>query len=221
MSQFVSAADVRAYMGTAANTGVWSDSSLGSNIKAASSFLERRTGRQFEALTGATKTFTTDGRTYLVIPDIRTASSVTLNGAALTADSTYYLMPDKHDPTIFTGIQFRAFESRQRPRADWWVGNSEWFDRGYDLPNRARPVDDTSLPNDLVIIGNWGWSPLPDDLIQATRILAAFYTKRPDSLLANVNITPEGNALIYRNLPMEVSEFIMDWALGERAVSVG
>jgi len=35
---------------------------------------------QFEALTGATKTFTTEGRTYMVIPDLRTATSVTLNG---------------------------------------------------------------------------------------------------------------------------------------------
>jgi len=208
-------------MGTASTVGVWSDASLGSNIRAASSFLERRTGRQFEALTGQTKTFTTDGRTFMVIPDLRTVTSVTLNGAALTADTTYYLMPDKHDPTIFTGLQFRAFESRQRPRSDWWVGNSEWFDRGYDLPNRAHPVDDTSQPNDLVITGNWGWSPLPDDLTQTTKVLAAFYAKRPDSVLAGVEITPEGNARIYRNLPFEVGEFIMDWALGERAVSVG
>jgi hypothetical protein len=208
-------------MGTAANSGVWSDGSLGSNIRTASSFLERRTGRQFEALTGATKTFTTDGRTYLVLPDIRTVSAISMNGAALSADSTYYLLPDRHDPTIFTGIQFRAFESRRAPRSGWWVGNSAWFDNGYDLPNRASPVDDTSQPNDLVITGNWGWSPLPEDLLQATKVLAAFYTKRPDSLLADVEITPEGNARIYKGLPLEVREFIMDWALGERAISVG
>ena len=208
-------------MGTAANTGQWSDASIGSNIRAASGFLERRTGRQFEALTGATKTFTTDGRTYLVLPDLRSVSAISMNGAALTADQTYYLMSDRHDPSIFTGIQFRAFQGRQRPANGWWVGNSAWFDNGYDLPNRARPVDDSSQPNDLVITGNWGWSPLPEDLLQATKVLAAFYTKRPDSVLADVEITPEGNARVYSGLPLEIREFIMDWALGERAISVG
>ena len=81
-------------MGTADTTGVWSDASLGSNIIAAQSFLAHRTGRQFEALTG-TKKFTTEGRTYMVIPDLRVVSSVAINGSALTADSSYYLIPDK------------------------------------------------------------------------------------------------------------------------------
>jgi hypothetical protein len=219
MPEFISAADVRGYMGTADTVGVWSDAALGSNIRAASAFLERRTGRQFEALTAATKTFTTDGRTYLVIPDLRTATSVTLNGNALVADTSYYLMPDRHDPAMFTGIQFRAFQSRQP--ADWWSHNADWFDRGYDLPNRASPVSDTSLPNDLVITGDWGWSPIPAEVTQATKVLAAFYTKRPDSVLADVEITPAGNARIFSGLPLEVKEFVMDWALGERIIPGG
>jgi len=221
MPQFVSAADVRGYMGTAATGGVWSDASLGSNIRAASVWLERRTGRQFEALTATAKTFTTDGRTYLTIPDLRSVTSVTLNGSALTQNSSYWLMPDRHDPTIFTGIQFRAFQSRMRPRSDWWIGSADWFDRGYDLVNRQGVADDTSMPNDLVITGNWGWSPIPDDVLQATKVLAAFYTKRPDAVLADVEITPEGNARIFKGVPLEVREFVMDWALGERAISVG
>jgi len=219
MPSFVSAADVRGYMAITSTTGQWSDASLGSNIRAASSFLERRTGRQFEALTGATKTFTTDGRAYLVLPDLRSVSSIALNGAPLTADSTYYLMPDRHDPTMFTGIQFRAFSGRnERPN---YLTASTWFDNGYDLPNRASPVSDSSLPNDLVITGNWGWSPLPEDLLMATKVLSAFYAKRPDSVLADVEITPEGNARIYKGMPLEVREFVMDWANGERAISVG
>jgi hypothetical protein len=205
-------------MGTSDTFGVWSDAALGSNISAASSFLERRTGRQFEALTAATKTFTTDGRTYMVIPDIRTVTSVAMNGGALAADSGYYLIPDRHDPTIFTGLQFRAFQGRSIPD---YMHSSEWFDRGYDLPNRTSSVSDSSLPNDLIITGNWGWSPLPVDLTQATKVLASFYTKRPDSVLADVEITPQGNARIFSGLPLEVREFIMDWAVGERAVSVG
>jgi len=219
MPEFVSAADVRGLMGTADTTGVWSDAALGSNIRAASAFLERRTGRQFEALTGATKTFTTEGRTYMVIPDLRTATSVTLNGNALVADESYYLLPDRHDPTNFTGLQFRAFQGRAR-QTDL-SHNVNWFDHGYDLPNRPFEVSDSSLPNDLVITGNWGWSPIPTEVTQATKVLAAFYTKRPDSVLADVEITPQGNARIFSGLPLEIREFIMDWALGERIVSGG
>ena len=170
-------------MGTGATTGVWSDGSLASNIMAASSFLERRTGRQFEALTGVTKTFTTDGRTFMVIPDLRTATSVTVNDAPLTADASYYLIPDRHDQTIYTGLQFRAFQGRSNPSRSY-LSDPLWFDKNLDNPYyRARGggVDDWSQPNDLSITGDWGWSPLPSDVLQATKVLAAFYTKRPDS----------------------------------------
>lgn len=220
MPQFVSAADVRGYMGTADTSGVWSDAALGSNIIAASSFLERRTGRQFEALTGVTKTFTTDGRTYLQIPDLRSVSSIAQAGTTLTADTTYYLIPDRHDTTIYTGIQFRPFQSHFRANQSY-LSNPEWFDRNLDNPRHWGGVYDSSPPNDLVITGNWGWSPIPAEVTQATKVLAAFYTKRPDSVLADVEITPQGNARIFSGLPLEIREFIMDWALGERAVSVG
>jgi hypothetical protein len=220
MPQFVSAAEVRGYMGTADTTGVWSDASLGSNIIAASSFLERRTGRQFEALTGATKKFSTEGRTYLTIPDLRTVTSVALAGVTLASDTTYYLIPDRHDVTIFTGIQFRAFQSRQDANKSY-LANPEWFDRNLDNPRAWGNVYDSALPNDLVITGNWGWVPIPAEVTQATKVLAAFYTKRPDSVLADVEITPAGNARIFSGLPLEIREFIMDWTLGERAISVG
>lgn len=220
MPQFVSAADVRGYMGTADTVGVWSDAALGSNIIAASAFLERRTGRQFAALTGTTKTFTTEGRTFLTIPDLRTASSVTQAGTTLTADSTYYLIPDRHDTTIFTGIQFRPFQSHYHTNKHY-LSNPEWFDRNLDDPRGWGGVYDSSPPNDLVITGDWGWSTLPSEVTQAAKVLAAFYTKRPESVLADVEITPAGNARIFSGLPLEVKEFIMDWALGERAISVG
>lgn len=218
MQPFISADDVRGYMGTTETVNVWSDASLGSNIIAAQSFLQRRTGRQIEALTGATKTFSTEGRTYLTIPDLRTVSSVALNAAALTADQSYYLIPDRHDTTIYTGIQFRAFQGRTEPA---WRHGSEWFDRGYDLPNRTSPVSDSALPNDLVITGDWGWVPIPAEWTQATKVLSAFYTKRPDSVLADVEITPAGNARIFSGLPLEIKEFIMDWRLGEAIIPSG
>ena len=223
--EFVTAADVRGYLNTAVMTGQFSNESLGSNVRAASGYLQSRTGRQFAPLATTTKLFTTEGRTYLTIPDLRTTTSVTLNGVALVANTGYYLIPDRQNPTIFTGIQFRAFNPPGAPggrKQNWWHGHPDWFDRGYDLPNRRGWADESSLPNDLAIgPGEWGWNPYPDELLHATKVLAAFYAKRPDSVLADVEITPEGGARYFRGLPLEIREFITDWALGEQVVSVG
>jgi hypothetical protein len=50
-------------------------------------------------------------------------------------------------------------------------------------------------------------------------VLAAFYTKRPASVLADVAITPDGTALSYAQLPVEVRGFIDRW-LGGSQVAV-
>ena len=220
MPAFVTAADVRGYMAITASTGQWSDASLGSNISAASAFLQRKTMRQFEPVT-ETRTFTTNGVTYLTLPDLRSVTSVSLAGQALTANTDYYLIPDRFSPTIYTGIQFRPFGQRNPQAAGWWQGNSQWFDRGYDLVNRTWADDENSLPNDLVIAAAWGWVPYPDELLHPTKVLSAFYAKRTDAVLGDKEITVEGHERSFRMLPLEVQEFCYQWKLGEMAISVG
>lgn len=213
MATFVTPATVRNYLNITATTGQFSDSLIGSNINAASSFLQHRTGRQFEWQgSNVRKTFTTEGRAYLTIPDLRQANTVTLQGTDLTADSTYYLIPDRNNTGVFTGIQFRAFGQGRDYR-----GNPEWFDRNLDS---WRYRGEWSLPNDLSITGEWGHVTLPPELLHATTVLAGYYTKRPDAVLSGGIQTPEGGIFDLSALPVEVTTFIADWKLGENVVGV-
>lgn len=204
---------VRAYLDVEGTSGKYLTETIGSNIRASLSFLERATGRQFEQQNATSKTFTTNGMAALRIPDLRSASSVTLQGSALTADETYWLISDNRG--INTTIQFRAFG--QGGSASY-LSNPQWFDRNLDRDWYR--YGGGSLPNDLVIAGNWGHDPYPNDFLHAAKVLAAFYTKRPASVLADVAITAEGNELRYGQLPVEVREFIKAWAHGPMLVAV-
>lgn len=216
MSAFVTAAELRSYLDITSTTGRATDANLGLLIEAASDFLERSTGRIITASSSNhARTFSTDGRASMTIGDIRVVSSITLQGSPLVADSTYWLTPSRQQPpdtTIYTGVAFRAYGAYD------YRSNPEWFDRNLDSPYWS--VRRYGLPNDLVITGLWGWTTVPAQWKLATLVLAGYEYKRPDSLLANVAITPEGNALDYGQMPPEVRELIDLWRLGETVVTV-
>lgn len=212
---FVTAAAVREYMGlnSVSSDSKYSDATIGSNIRAAIGTLERTTHRRFTDVT-ATLKFTTNGAAYVTIPGLRTATSVTNQGSALVADSTYYLIPDSQQTGVYTGIQFRAFGTRGM-EGPWWLSNPEWFDRNLDSPwHPANRGGGTSLPNDLSIAGDWGYvddSTMPEAVRHAAKVLAAFYTKRPDAILSGGITTPDGNTFDLSRYPVEVQQFIGDW----------
>jgi hypothetical protein len=222
---FIAASDVRAYLETTSTAGRFSDANIGSNIRAASAWLQRKTGRQFEAQDNTSKTFTTLGRAIINIPDLRAVDSVSKTSTTLTADE-YDLLPDRHTSGIYTAIQFRV------PYGAGWDyrSDSSWFDRNLDRPNYSSGwhAGYASQPNDLVIVGDWGYNPqipgtaptMPDDILHAVKVLAAFYTLRPASVLAGAQVTPEGALLTYRELPVEVRIFLEEWTLGEQAAVI-
>jgi hypothetical protein len=215
VSQFATATELRSYLDIAASTGRASDTNLNLFLQSASDFLERATGRLITASPSNTqKTFSTFGQAAITIPDLRVVSSATLQGTTLTANSTYWLIPSRQQPldgTIYTGVQLQPYD-----RYDY-RSNPEWFDRNLD---QWRWQGGYQLPNDLVITGLWGWTSVPPQWKLATLVLAGYEYKRPDSLLANVAITPEGGVLNYGDMPPEVGELIRMWRLGEAAVSV-
>lgn len=214
MPAFVNASNVRSYAGIDGINAPWTEANLGSNIRAASAFLQKRTGRQFEVQLATTKTFTTNGEAYISIPDLRTTTSVILNGSAQTADTDYYFIPDHQQTGVYIGIQFRPFGSRADYRSF-----SNWFDTNLD---RRWYTGYTSDPNDLVIgPADWGHSPLPDEVMHATKVLAAWYTRRPDSLLGGVSVTAQGTEIDMSMIPAEVRQFIEDWKLSAQVVGVG
>lgn len=212
MAQWISAADVRTFANLDATTGRYSDSALGSNILAAQQLIELRTGRTFDSSTG-TRYFTTENRAQLAIPDVRTVTSVTLNGTTLSSGETYYLLPDPRFPGIHTAIQFRAFG---RDRGRWYLSVPDWWDRGLDIDS---PYETSSLPNDLAISSNeWGWSSPPADVRHATKVLAAWMTKRADALLGNAVQTPDGSVFDFSEFPPEVNAILATYRSGEQVV---
>lgn len=222
----VTATSVREYMelNSPGSSSKYSDATIGSNIRAAQGFLERKTGRVFEDTT-ATMKFTTNGAAYLAIPGLRSVSSAPqLQGSDLTADSTYYLIPDAQQTGVHTGIQFRAFGTGNQGGA-WWLGNPQWFDRNLDHPHfpANRGYSMTSLPNDLVIAGSWGWTDaqMPEPVRHAVKVLAAWYTKRPDALLAGGLATPGGDVVDMSQVPVEVQLFVADWRASSMASDIG
>lgn len=202
----IDASQVRAYLDVSGTSGAYDSNLITSNIRAAASFIERETGRQFEYQAGATKTFTTNGAASMPIPDAKVITSVTLEGTALDLDETYWKIADNHG--AYTTIQLRPYGSGSSS----YLAHPDWFDRNLDRLYRYGAIG--SLPNDLVIVGDFGYSPLPHDFLHAVKVLAAWYTRRPASLLANAAATPEGNFLQYGDLPPEVTAFIASWKLG-------
>ena len=216
MPAFVNASNVRAYAGVMAINAQddrWNEAQLGSNIRAASAFLQRRTGRQFEVELGVTKKFTTNGASYLSIPDLQTVTSVTLSGTTLTADESFWLIPDHNQSGVAIGVQFRPFG-----RGGDYRSFPDWFDTNKD--SRLWPGNwGGSDPNDLSITGDWGHDPLPDELLHATAVLAAWMTRRPDALLGGVSVTAQGTEIDLGSIPVEVRAFIEAWKAGESVVS--
>lgn len=221
---FVTAADVRGYLelNSVASTSKYTDAAIGSNIRAASEFLERATQRWFADKGSVTFTTTSQGDTSVAVPGFRTVSAVTQQGTALTLNSTYYLIPDTLGTGIYTAVQFRGFGSRSYSMG--YLANPEWFDRNLDNDWARGYGWRYSLPNDVVITGEGGYAAadLPEAVRHAAKVLAGWYTLRPNSLLANVSVTPDGANIDNSSLPTEVKDFIREWRLtGPQVVSVG
>jgi hypothetical protein len=237
---FISVQSVRDYLiletGNPTGLSRFTDGTIGSNIRAASANLEMATRRFFANRPAATFTFTTQGRAALYIPGVRNPTSVSWQGGPLTFalppsnNGSCWFLPDVQQSGIYTGVQLRVFQNMNSSGPSW-LANPEWFDRNLDSPyhpaNRGGGNSFNSLPNDLSITGDWGYADvdLPEPLLHATKVLAAFYTLRPASLLADVAITPSGGVLNYAQMPSEVANTVMGfvslYGLGEQAVAVG
>ena len=215
----------------AATDSRYSDANIGSNIRAATGFLERNTGRFFYDRPGFTMTFTTQGRAQLFIPGLRTPTAVVWQGAALSwalppiNTSASWFLPDIQQSGLYTGFQFRVFRVPEQG-GERWKANPNWWDQGDDSPyhpmNRGGGWTFNSLPNDLAITGDWGYAvaDLPDPFLHALKVLAGYYTMRPGSVLATVAMTPGGSTQKLMDLPSEVRDFIIEWQLGEQAVGI-
>jgi hypothetical protein len=203
----------RDFMEWTGTTGRKSTTNVTLLLNAASDALERDTGRLITSSgSNTTRKFTSNGRAYLVIPDLRTATTVTIQSAALTADAGYWLIASRQSPDIFVGLQLRAFGQ------DSYLANPEWFDRNLDQ-TWYRYGGDTSLPNDVVVTGLWGWTFTPYQWVMGIYALAGYFYQHADALFSSARATPEGNIFDLSQLPTEV-KMLQDWRIGEQAAIV-
>ena len=231
----ISAQTVRDYLDlkSPGSQSSYSDATVGSNIRSALDFLEHRTGRFLHDLPATTWVIpgATMLRAQVAIPGFRNFTSVTWGGAALAVgfqaggSASCWAVPDLLNSGIYVALQFRAWRAdSDRP---WWLADRNWWDKALDSPfypgNWGGGYAWTSMPDDLVIVGDGGYETgsEPDNLLHVVKVLAGFYTLRPRSILADVAITPAGGILNYSRLPSEVVDFIADWKLGgDQAVSM-
>lgn len=197
----------------------YSSDLIGSNIRAASSMLERATRRIFRDESNLTLTFSTNGAASIIIPGLRTASNVQRNSSRLTADESYWLIPDMQQTGVATGIQLRPYETHTS--GPWYKAIPDWWDRNLDSAYWNRGGRLGSMPNDLVITGAWGYTDanLPEVVRDATKVLAAFKTLRPDAFLSGAKVTETG-IFDLSKFPIEVQAFIADWRLESQAVGI-
>lgn len=228
MTLTVSAAEVRDYLQLEPNnpTGAstLSDAQIESNILAAQETLERATRRWFVNRPGVTYTTTSMLRAIVPIPGFRAFTTVTAYGSTLVQNQAYWALPDTQNTGIFTALQFRPFRGDIEA---WFLANPNWWDAALDNPfypgNYAGGYAWTSMPNDMVVVGDGGYAPgsYPFAWLLAVKQLASFFTKQPAAILAETIITPQGGVINYASLPSTVQGFITSWQAGQQVVSVG
>ena len=123
MSRFATPAELRDFMEWTGSTGRKSDVNLGLLLDAASDYLEAKTGRTITSTgSNTTRTYSTQGRPFIIISDWRTITSVSLAGSPLVVDESYWAIPSRQASDVTVAIQLRSFGSSPedvRSGADW------------------------------------------------------------------------------------------------------
>lgn len=240
MHYIVTPEQVRQYLtlNSPGSTSKYSDDTIHSNIDAAQSHLERECHRFFTDHPDITWATTTMLQAEVPIPGFREITDITWGGSTMSlglpgngndSPSVWGLWePSEGIPDgqrLIMALQFRPWRvDNDRP---WYYADPLWWDKGLDSPfypgNYGGGYAYTSMPNDLVIRGTGGYAPgeEPAALKHVVKVLSAWYTMRPASILAQVSVSPGGAQFDYGELPPEVYQFVARWKLGKQAVSVG
>ena len=238
MNYIVTPAQVRDYLdlNSPGSSSRYSDETIGSNIRSAQSDLEfvcRRFFYDHPAITWATTTML---QAQVALPGFRTITTATWGGSLLsvavpgdgnTSPSAWGLWeqtPGSNDNPLIVGLQFRAW--RVDNDMPWYFADRLWWDKALDSPfypgNYGGGYAWTSMPNDLVIVGDGGYAAgtEPEAVKDVVKVFAAWKTIRPSGLLGNIAITPDGGSTDYSSLPPEVRNFVADWRLGQQVASM-
>lgn len=157
-------------------------------LNAAEGWAKRYTGRVFGpepalvsgADTGSpvTKTFAVRKQGWIRIPDLRTATAVTLNGTALVENTDYVF-------EVYSG---------EEPHTMIRLVNWTAFTSPFNI----------SVSSSLAITGRWGMYPVPDEVKDAVLTLAARQYRRQDAMFSDVVDTGAGIYEFSRGVPDSV-----------------
>lgn len=145
---------------------------LNKAIDSAEKWTETYTGRRFspdpalvsgvDSGTPVTKTFLVCGKGWVRIPDLRTATEVTLDSASYTEGVDY---------------EFDSYNIGDEPHTSV---------RLISYSPYSNPSTGQTLSSKLQITGRWGWNPAPDDVKDSILALAARQYRRKDAMFADV-----------------------------------
>jgi hypothetical protein len=209
----VTLTELKDYLGV---TGTADDLRIDSAASNASIMAERDTGRVFAVSSNVTRRYSTDGQAAITIHDrpyTDTVRTVSLGGAALTADQGYWFLPDRRNPDVSVTIQLRPFDTS---RADWYKAYPNWFDANLDSPRWLAG----GAPNDLVITGVEGHPTLPADVKQAVLELAAFLYWSAKSGASGFVQTPQGDQVELGDYPQSYKDMVRNWRIRTAVASV-
>lgn len=238
MNYIVTTSQVRDYLelNSPGSSSRYSDETIGSNIKSAQSDLESACRRFFYDHPGITWATTTMLAAQVALPGFRTITSATWGGALLSvavpgdgndspsAWGLWEQTPGTNDNPLVVALQFRAW--RVDNDAPWYYADRLWWDKALDSPfypgNYGGGYAWTSMPNDLVIVGDGGYAAgtEPEAVKDIVKVFAAWKTMRPSGLLGGFALTPDGGSTDYQNLPPEVADFVADWRIGQQVASM-
>lgn len=223
MAMLTDLRSVKAYLAIPTSDTRWDDLLGGEGgggvnlIEAASAKFEQATNRKFSlSSNNTTYTFSTEGQSDLLIPDLQLSPTptVTLLGAALTANASFWLIPDPQDRATTTHIQLKSFGIGQS--AYWYKAFPNWFDANLD----RYPFFEMGSPLDLAITGTWGHLPIPDDVIFAVTILTSWFFKRKDAIPTNLIFNPDGSTSDMHDWPTEVLDAVHNWRLRQWVTAI-
>ena len=211
----VSLADVKTYLGL---TGTGDDQLISSCIDAAQGRIEQDTGRVFAYTSNTTRTYSTDGAASLNIRDVPAVASntatVTLNGAAMTYGSQWWLLPDRRNPEVSVTIQLRFYDTS---RPDWYKADPNWWDKNMDNPRYWVSI---GSPNDLVIAGPEGHPNPQGDVVGMHKTMAALLYWQAKSGASGTVSTPQGETIDLSADPIGYDVFVRNWKLHTAVIGV-
>jgi hypothetical protein len=183
-------------------------------LDAAEVFVERYCGRRFspdpalaadgsDTLAPVSKSFAVSaGQASVRIPDLRVATTVTLNGMAITQADPYggggYTLDNYQDPATRVYLMAPSGLMGGSTLGTLWRG-----------------------PGKLTITGRWGFAESPEPIALAVKALTMRMYRERDAAWADSVATPDGSVLSYfRQLPSSIQGLLQMYRSGPKIAFV-